>query len=243
MKKILVLLLMGISSIGFSQSLFKAVEKGDLEKVKKVIEEGENVNAYSEKGLFPLWRAAADNNYEMSELLINNGADVNQSINVPPGNSTAIELPCQEGYLNIIKLLVDNDAEVNIKGYHDFTPIRIAARNGHVQIVKYLAQHGAEIDFRALDGATPLEHAASKGHYEIVQFLIEKGANINNKDNDGDFALGEAAKRGYIEIIELLLANGADTKMENKENKNAFDLAKERGQKKSVEIIKAAMTK
>lgn len=243
MKKTLLLLFIGITTIGYSQKLYKAVENGDIEKVKTLLEKGADVAEYNKDGLFPLWRATADNNYEITALLIKNAADVNQAIKVEPGNSTPIEMPCQEGYLDIVKLLVENGADVNFKGYRDFTPIRVAARNGHLEIVQYLAHHGAEIDIKAMDGATPLEHAASKGHFEIVKFLIENGANVNNKDIDGDFSLGEAAKLGYLDIIQLLIENGADLNLKNKEKKNAYNLAKDRGQKKAADLIEKYMKK
>ena len=105
MKKITFLLFIGVTTFGYSQRLYKAVEKGDIEKVKSLIKKNADISKYNKKGLFPLWRATADNNYEISELLIKNGADVNQVNKVKPGNSTPIEYPCQEGYIEIVKLL------------------------------------------------------------------------------------------------------------------------------------------
>ncbi|MCH5600242.1 ankyrin repeat domain-containing protein [Niabella ginsengisoli] len=219
------------------QKLFKAVENSDVEKVIELLEKGEDPNAYSKDGLFPLWRAAADNNIEIAKILLKRGANVKQRDKIKPAFSTAISYPCQEGYLDMVKLLVENGADVNIKEFRDFTPIRIAARNGHLDIVKYLADKGAVIDIKAMDGATPLEHAASKGHYDIVKFLIDKGADINNQDNDGDFPLGEAAKLGYLEIIKLLLEKEANTNLKNKENKTALELARFHGQNKAAKLI------
>lgn len=238
---LLLILFLGISTFGYSQKLFKAVEKGDIEKAKSLIAKGADVTEYSKNGLFPLWRATADNNYALSELLIKNGADVNQKNKVNPGGSTSIEVPCQEGYFDLVKLLVENGADVNQKGYRDFTPIRIATRNRHLDIVKFLAEKGAEIDFKAMDGATPLEHAATIGHYEISKYLIEQGADVNSKDKEGDFSLGEAARGGHTDVIQLLLDNGADVSLKNLENKTAYELAKERGKKKAAELIKKYM--
>lgn len=239
--KLLLIFLVTTALNSYSQKLYKAVEKENFEKVKSLLEKEEDPNEYNSNGLFPLWRAAADNNYEIAELLINNGADVNQGTKVSSSQSTAIAIPCQEGYLEIVELLVKNGANVNHAGFRDFTPIRIAAMNDHLEIVKYLAANDANIDKKAMDGATPLEHAASKGHFEIVKFLVEQGANINNKDKEGDFPIGEAAKYGYLDIIQFLIDNDADLTLKNDDNKTAYILAKERGQREAAELIKKYM--
>jgi ankyrin repeat protein len=242
MKNKLFLLLLLIGTLNsYSQKLYKSVEKENFEKVKSLLQKEEDPNEYYSNGLFPLWRATADNNYEISELLIKSGANVNQEAKVPPSQSTSIEIPCQEGYLEIVQLLVENGANVNSEGFRGFTPIRIAAMNDHLEIVKYLALNGANIDKKAMDGATPLEHAASKGHFKVVKFLVQEGANINNKDKEGDFPIGEAAKYGYLDIIQYLIENDADLTLKNDNNKTAYVLAKERGQSKSAELIKKYM--
>ncbi len=242
MRKKLFLFLLLIGSLSsYSQKLYEAVEKENIKKVESLLNQQENPNDYYSNGLFPLWRATADNNYKIAELLIENGADINQKTKISPSESTPIEIPCQEGYFEIVKLLVENGADVNYEGFRGFTPIRIASMNDHIEIVKYLALNGANIDKKAMDGATPLEHAASKGHFKIVEFLVQEGANINNIDVEGDFPIGEAAKYGYLDIIKLLIENDADLTLKNADNKTAYLLAKERGQRKAAELIKKNM--
>lgn len=221
----------------YSQKLYKAVESADINKVIELLDKGEDPNEYSNNGLFPLWRATTDNQFEISKLLIEKGANVNQKSLVSPGFSSSIVGPCQDGNLALVKLLIENGVDLETKEFRDFTPIRIAARNGHFNIVKYLAVQGAKIDARALDGATPLEHAASKGHFEIVKYLIEKGANVNNKDEGGDFPLGEAARSGYLDIITLLIESGAKLDLKNNEKLTALEIARQQGQNKAVALI------
>jgi len=57
-------------------SFCKAIVKGDLDTVKKLIELGENVNQKS-LGMTPVMYAAKYNKVEILELLIDNGADLN----------------------------------------------------------------------------------------------------------------------------------------------------------------------
>jgi len=237
-KSFLALILVLVCSNLSSQKLFKAVDKGDAQKVKALLEKGADPNVYTEDGLFPLWRATANNNQEITKLLLENGATVDLENKTSSGSLTSLIYPSQEGYFEIVKLLVDHGADINYNAFKGFTPIRIAARNGHLNIIKYLAEHGAKIDVKAEDGATPLEHAASKGHYDVVRFLIDKGANVNTVDKEGDFPLGEAAKYGYTEIMELLIRNKADLSLKNASGKTALDLAKERGQKRAVDLLK-----
>lgn len=238
MKKLLLTITMVmLVSLMYSQKLYRAVEKGDAEKVEKLIKKGEDVNEYHKNGLFPLWRASADGNYAICKLLILNGADVMQKSKVEPGNPSAIVLPCQNGDLRMVKLLIENGFEIEHREYLGFTPLRIAAFNGHFDIVRYLVEQGAEIDSKADDKATPLSHAAAKGHVDIVDFLIDEGADVNIKDRDGDFPLGLAAEEGHVEIVKLLLKNGADVKMKNAENKTALQIARENGHSKVAELI------
>jgi ankyrin repeat protein len=236
-KSVLFLLVFLLTTSVFAQKLYKAVEAGDTEKVKTLLKKGADVNEYAADGLFPLWRAAADNNYDIAALLLQNGAKVNQLDKVEPLLSTSLEICCQEGYLKMIMLLVDYGADVNRKGFHDFTPIRIAARNGHIDTVKYLADKGAVVDQKATDGATALEHSSFKGHLEVVKFLIAKGANVNNKDKEGDFPLGEAARGNHTQIMQALIDHGADMTLKNNKNESALDLARASKQTQAVELL------
>lgn len=243
--KLLSLLLISVlfSVTSYGQKLFKAVEDGRTNRVEKLLKNGEDLNAYAENGLFPLWRAAANNDYEVAVLLLENGANANQATKVPPLNSTSIAVPLQEGYLKMVKLLVEHGADVNLQGFRNFTPIRIAAQNGHLEIVKYLAEQGADIDFKAMDGATPLEHAASKGHLDVVAYLVESGANVDNVDAEGDFPLGEAAKKGYTAIIEVLIGAGADLQLKDSLNRTAVEIAEAEGQTEAAAVIRKHLEK
>lgn len=82
--------------------------------------------------------------YELAKKLIEEEKyDVNDQDNA--GN-TALHEAALNGHLDIVKLLVSNGAEVNIKSCEIFqdTPLVDASANGHLQIVKYLLSKGAD---------------------------------------------------------------------------------------------------
>jgi len=49
------------------------------------------------------------------------------------------------GHLNIVKLLIREDAVVNSTTKTNSTPLRAACFDGHYEIVKYLVEHGAGV--------------------------------------------------------------------------------------------------
>ncbi|MGD1911127.1 MAG: ankyrin repeat domain-containing protein [Rivularia sp. (in: cyanobacteria)] len=121
--------------------------------------------------------------------------------------------------LNIVKLLVDKGANIDIKNNRGYTPLHLGAKEHHKYIVEYLIQKGAKIDERATSNAkTPLMLAA-KGfsNISIIQLLIENGANVNAKDKDGETPLHIAGMNTNKnnDIIQLLVKSGADINAKN----------------------------
>jgi ankyrin repeat protein len=51
---------------------------------------------------------------------------------------------CQEGHLDIVKLLIEKGADVKAKDNSGSTALMIASKNGHTQIVEFLKAHGAK---------------------------------------------------------------------------------------------------
>lgn len=223
-----------------AQDLIKAVESKDYKKAEILLKKGDSSNITDRKGRFPLWIAVWNNDTAMVRLLIRNDANVNQPLVNKDGVSlTCIEVACQNGSTDIVKILVDRGVNVNAKGYDGHTPLRIASRNGYPDIVKFLISKGAAIDSEGDDLATPLESAAGKGHLEIVIQLTEAGARVNHQDKDKDTPLHEAARGGYLEVVQYLLSKDADTSLKDNDGSSAEDIAKVSGQAKVAELLKS----
>ena len=56
----------------------------------------------------------------------------------------------------MVKLLVDNGADINIRNKYGNTPLHIASINGNNKIIWYLKSHGADIKAKNNDGKTYL---------------------------------------------------------------------------------------
>ncbi|OAQ99952.1 hypothetical protein LLEC1_04023 [Akanthomyces lecanii] len=107
-------------------------------------------------------------------------------------------------FSNIVKLLLENGANVEVKDEDGRTALSYIAEQGHEAIVKILLEKGANVEAKDRNGQTPLSWAAEKGHEAIVKMLLEKGAYVEAKDKGGQTPLSLAAEKGYEAVVEML---------------------------------------
>ena len=112
------------------------------------------------------------------------------------------------GHVEIVKLLIDHGADVNLKGEAWYGPLHAAAMGGHVEVVKLLLDNGADVNIFHQD--KPLHFAAKNGHIEVAQILLAHGASINAKGTDEYSPLGTAVSNLQVEMVKYLLSRGAD---------------------------------
>src|ERR1044071_4480718 len=60
------------------------------------------------------------------------------------------------GHLEVVKLLVENGADVNGRGKNGNTPLYCAIENLDPELIKYLLKHGANVNAPDEAGVTPL---------------------------------------------------------------------------------------
>lgn len=122
--------------------LDNAVRVSSLETVKFLVDNGANVDGVKNEYMTPVQSAAMDNKSEMLLYLIGKGADVNL-VGSNDGNksTSALALATQNGYFDIVKILVEHGADIHYKeGWTDGkdTPLEIAEREKSQHIIDYL---------------------------------------------------------------------------------------------------------
>jgi len=121
---------------------------------------------------------------------------------------TALIEAAYNGHVEIVKLLIERGANVNLKGEAWYGPLHAAAMGGHVEIVKLLLEHGADVNIFSHN--KPLHDAAMNGHIEVAEILIAYGADMNAKGTDEYTPLGTAVSNRQVEMVKYLLSKGAD---------------------------------
>ena len=149
---------------------------------------------------------------------------------------TALAFAARYGHTGIVRLLLDNGANVNATNVNQ-TALSYAAEYGHDAIVKLLLDKGADIDATEAFGWTALLHATDNGHEAAVKLLLEGGADIHAEEHDGQNALSFAAEIGDVATIELLLDKGADIDATDAFGWTALVHATDNGHEAAVKLL------
>jgi hypothetical protein len=110
----------------------------------------------------------------------------------------------------VIRLLLENGANLESRDDGGRTPLSWAAQNGHEAVTKLLLKKGANPESKDDGGRTPLSWAADRGRKTVVELLLEKGADLESKDSSGRTPLSWAAAHAHDGVVQLLLEKGAN---------------------------------
>ncbi len=197
--------------------LHYAVEYGQADVAKLLIENGARINDDSNDGGTPLFVAARQGNSEMVDLLIKHGADLGAT---GPASQTALHMAIQSGDLKTVQLLLAKGVDVNSRttagSYPGQSALHMSALAGQVKIAELLLINGAEIDAIDRLGYTPLRRSIDKRNTEMAKLLISKGANTGIRDLNGISLLHVLAQTDDVNLAALLIDAGADVNARDK---------------------------
>ncbi|KAK4376024.1 hypothetical protein RND71_006701 [Anisodus tanguticus] len=206
--------------------LFTAVQCGDLETVKGLIERNPSVVHHSTvyDGQSALHIAAANGQIEVVSMLIE------QSVNPDLLNrykQTSLMLAAMHGKISCVQKLIEAGANILMfDSLNGRTCLHYAAYYGHSDCLKAIlsaarTSHVASswgyarfVNVKDGKGATPLHLAARQRRPECVHILLDNGALICASTGGygfpGSTPLHLAARAGSLDCIRDLLAWGAD---------------------------------
>ncbi|KAJ3641462.1 hypothetical protein Zmor_027969 [Zophobas morio] len=207
--------------------------KGDQEIVEMALEHNASVNISNEGLSNALHYASRSwwNNRDVIKLLIKKGIDVNAQ---NENGTTALQLACGNGDLEITKMLFEFGACINIVDKQNHTALNYASNlsTDNRNIIKLLIKKGINVNAESKNGITALQFTCLNGVYENTKMLLDFGASVNivdksNNNNLLHFATASRLSTGGI--IRLLIKKGIDLNAKNKNGITALQLACERG--------------
>jgi ankyrin repeat protein len=121
-----------------STAAYFAAYQGSVDILKLLIECGANVNALTTEGKVSLLhRAAAGNQIEAVKVLLENHANINHADSL---GRTALYHAAVGGFMDIVKLLVENKAKI-INDINSQSPIQRAQQKKFTEIAEFLTQY------------------------------------------------------------------------------------------------------
>ena len=201
-----------------------AAYKGDLKKVKEIIDRDPNqINVQDAQGFTPLHLASAKGHIEIVEFLLNHGADIELEIFNRDTPLLVAARYARYGQYETIKTLLEHGAKVNHKDKHGRAALHDAAMYSGKEVINLLISYGADVNARDEHQSTPLHQAAMLNNIEAAKALVEHGADIFAK-NYHDYSKPPADGR--------LRGPSRDTM-----NKTAKEIALRRGDKEMVQYL------
>ena len=218
------------------ENLFNAINEKDSQGVSSLISSADtniNINVLDTNGYTPIHRAVYNNDLAtVNELLKNTNLNINSKLDMAVsidgwylGGATPLILASYLGYTNIVKTLLDNNADIKARDDIDGTmAIHMAAANGNNEVIEILlSKDETIINETDNKGNNPLHWAAMKDKPETIKFLSERGADIEAKDVDGWTPLHYASAFSSLQTVENLIDLGADK--ESKANDGSTPLS------------------
>ncbi len=199
-----------VNRVNGDGSLYKAVELGTEEEVKRLLQRGDiDVDKAGAYGSTPLHIAAHAGNTGIVEALLLKGAKPNvacDSGRTPLHKAiSAFYISRNNNYQRVVQLLLDYGADPYKANNAEETPLQLAKAYRLDNIVKLL-----NVNETDKFGQTALCQAVELGTEEEVKRLLQRGdIDVDKAGAYGSTPLHIAAHTGNRGIVEALLLKGA----------------------------------
>jgi|GEM_PF-3425334 len=118
---------------------------------------------------------------------------------------TALHIAARKFNEEMVKLLVEHGASIDLKNEYDDTPLGDA--RGHLTISKFLIEHGSSLELT--EGNNIVHRAASINSVDLMKYLIEIKVPLDGKNEYNNTPLDLAYINGHKNMISLLSSEGS----------------------------------
>lgn len=213
-----------------SQTLVQAIQGGDLEQVKAIIQQQpELISARTETNVPVTLLAAYYRQPAVFEFLME------QCPHPTIYEATAAGLSDR-----VQQILKEKPEVLDAYAEDGFTALSLAAYFGQAAVARLLVEKGADVNRIANNGSriAPLHAAVAADSEPITRLLLESGADVNLQQTGGVTALHSAAHRGNVALVKLLLDHGANTDLKMDDGRTALDFAAADGHEAVVALLR-----
>lgn len=222
-------------------TFYQAVEAGHLPLAARLLARGgADVNEAGDRDVRPLHLAAERGDLRLVELLIGDGARLqDEAVFGPP-----LTFAAYGGSRVVAEFLISKGAAITCPNDQaGSSPLHVASYQGHGDVVEFLLSHAADPENTTWAGETALALAVRHRRAGVVKILLEHGADPNCRclsfvvPEQGVPVVAAAATEGSWEIVGLLLQHGADAKARAVRGETLIELATRAGREDIVQLL------
>ena len=208
MKHLLIALSVVFSVSAMAQSkatlkLLQAVDNNDLKSAQSAIKEGADVNGSnnnSAPSTTVLLKAVKFNRVEITKLLLDNHADINQRR--PIDMYSPLMVAAKLNHAKIASMLIAKGADVSLTTVIGRNALHLAALSNSVEVAKLLVQ--TNIDVNARPEVCALAVAARQDHRQIVSLLKNLSGSKAPSAVCLERAIDMADFNEHVEVLKIL---------------------------------------
>ena len=199
------------------KELLEAAEAGNLERVKKALDNGAKIDAQSEFFSESALHIASSKGFlEIVEFLVDQGADI---LLLNATDFTPIHLAARDGRLSVVEFLLNKAEQIPERLLNDMMHVGQMSVDGDPRIVQMLEDYRVK-QAKPSTGSTEnaeamLLSASHDGDVDQVIAALDAGAEIEVVDDRGMTPIIWAALRGHLDVVKVLLEKGANINSTN----------------------------
>ncbi|XP_008209931.1 putative ankyrin repeat protein RF_0381 [Nasonia vitripennis] len=201
----------------------------------------EILNMMDWRGITALHTAVSRESYELVDILISRGIDVDRGLDGYTPLHAALK---NKDTLMAKKILAAGAKNVLFEFAQGATALHLAVWMKSVTITRQILDRGADINARDDDGLTALHEAIIASDYDQVALLVARGANLNSKTNTQKTPLHWAAinkdPRSSQNILKLLLSRKCNVNERNHRGSTPLHLVVKLGTVEDLKLMTAA---
>ncbi|KAF4782943.1 hypothetical protein HER10_EVM0004517 [Colletotrichum scovillei] len=221
----------------------------------------------ADNGGTPLQLAIFNGEANIVKLLIQHGADTNQTYE---DGSTPLNDAIKKGHRGIATILIESGASLTTRDADGHTALACAVLKNDkstawlllskgasvicpienlpnlfcwclayndLSLAWLLCQHDKVADAPDGQRMTPLHWASKDGHLEAVRFLLQQNATVDAQDHKGKTPLILATLMRKLTVMDILLENGASAELRDSQGMNALHHAARLGFQEGAEVL------
>lgn len=192
-------------------------------------------NPRQSRGMLPpLYCATVASLQNISELLLEEGVDVNSE---GGKYGTALQAASAMNHRSWVRLLLKRGADPNARGGLHGTALRASSYGGFKYVTQLLLKYGADVNAQGSGFGNALQAASDAGKVGVMELLLNQGADPNVQGGYFGNGLQAASYWASEKVVKLLLKQQADVNAQGGEYGNALQAAIVSGSERIMHLL------